>query len=82
MRSRCRVQTTTNDQRIHGLGEGRVVQNPFKMGYDGVNVAGTMIRERTEVQSTDTGVTVLTQENLTDPEVQAVLNPTCEEPPV
>jgi ribose transport system substrate-binding protein len=59
-----------------------VVQNPFKMGYDGVNAAVKMIRQGTQVQSEDTGVTFVTPQNLKDPNIQAVLNPSCAHPPV
>ncbi|MGH3089812.1 MAG: ABC transporter substrate-binding protein [Rubrobacteraceae bacterium] len=58
-----------------------VVQNPFKMGYDGVDAAVRIIREGASVESEDTGSTIVTRENLSDPEVQAVLNPSCEDPP-
>jgi ribose transport system substrate-binding protein len=59
-----------------------VVQNPFKMGYDGVNAAVRMVRTGAAVQSTDTGATYVTRENIDSPEVQGVLNPSCKNPPV
>jgi ribose transport system substrate-binding protein len=65
-----------------GLVSTLVVQNPFRMGYDGVNAAVKIIREGTQVESEDTGATIVTQENLEDEEVQSVLNPSCENPPV
>jgi ribose transport system substrate-binding protein len=34
------------------------------------------------VESEDTGSTIVTKDNLQDPEVQSVLNPSCENPPV
>ena len=58
-----------------------VAQNPFRMGYDGVNAAVEMIREGTQVEGADTGSTLVTQDNLDDSEVQAVLNPSCDNPP-
>jgi len=58
-----------------------VVQNPFKMGYDGVNAAVKMIRG-TPQQTEDTGVTFVTKANINDPKVQSVLNPSCSNPPV
>ncbi len=58
-----------------------VVQNPFRMGFDGVNAAVKMIRQHTQVQNEDTGVTFVTKANLNDPKVQAVLNPSCANPP-
>jgi ribose transport system substrate-binding protein len=59
-----------------------VVQNPFKMGYDGVNAAVRMVRTGADVKSTDTGATYVTKQNIDSPEVQGVLNPSCENPPV
>lgn len=64
-----------------GVISALVVQNPFRMGFDGVNAAVKMIRQRTQVQNEDTGVTFVTKTNLNDPKVQAVLNPSCANPP-
>ena len=73
-------------EEIQGVRDGvisaLVVQNPFRMGYDGVNAAVKIIREGTQVESQDTGATIVTQENLEDEEVQSVLDPSCEDPPV
>ncbi len=73
-------------EEIQGVREGvitaLVVQNPFRMGYDGVNAAVKIIREGATVESQDTGATIVTRDNLQDPEVQSVLNPSCENPPV
>jgi ribose transport system substrate-binding protein len=73
-------------EEIQGVRDGvisaLVVQNPFKMGYDGTNAAVKIIREGTTVESQDTGATIVTQDNLEDEEVQSVLNPSCENPPV
>ncbi len=65
-----------------GLVTALVAQNPFRMGYDGVNAAVRMIREGTEVEGADTGSVLVTQENLNDSDVQAVLDPSCENPPI
>ncbi|MQA84795.1 MAG: substrate-binding domain-containing protein [Streptosporangiales bacterium] len=65
-----------------GVISALVVQNPFRMGYEGVNGAVTAIREGKQVSSADTGVTFVTKENMNDPEVQSVLKPSCENPPV
>ena len=64
-----------------GVVTALVAQNPFRMGFDGVNAAVGAIREGEQPQSGDTGATLVTQENLNDPEVQAVLKPSCENPP-
>jgi ribose transport system substrate-binding protein len=75
-----------SEEMLKGVKEGTisalVVQNPFRMGYDGVNAAIRMIREGVDVDSEDTGATIVTQENLEDPEIQGVLNPSCENPPL
>jgi ribose transport system substrate-binding protein len=59
-----------------------VVQNPFKMGYDGLQAAVNMLRNHAKVASEDTGVTFVTKNNLNNPQIQAVLNPSCAHPPV
>jgi ribose transport system substrate-binding protein len=73
-------------EEIKGVKDGvisaLVVQNPFRMGYDGVNAAVSMIREGTDVDSEDTGVSFVTKENVDKPEVQSVLNPSCDDPPL
>jgi ribose transport system substrate-binding protein len=54
-----------------------VVQNPFKMGYDGLNAVVKEVRTGNPVATEDTGVTFVSKANINDPKVQAVLNPTC-----
>jgi ribose transport system substrate-binding protein len=65
-----------------GVISALVVQNPFRMGYDGVNAAVKTIREGVTVPSSDTGVSFLTAANLSSPENQMLLNPTCDNAPV
>lgn len=55
---------------IHAL----IVQNPFKMGYEGVKSAVSVLKGETVPAHIDTGVTVVTLENIDTPEVQALLN--------
>ena len=52
-----------------------VVQNPFRMGYDGVKAAIDSIEGRPVEKRIDTGVTIVTLDNLDDPEIQKLLNP-------
>ncbi|MGH3321102.1 MAG: ABC transporter substrate-binding protein [Streptosporangiaceae bacterium] len=59
-----------------------VVQNPFKMGYVGVKNIVAKIRKGKSLQSMDTGVTFVTKKNMGTPDVQSVLHPSCENPPV
>jgi ribose transport system substrate-binding protein len=64
-----------------GVIDALVVQNPFRMGFDGVNAAVKMIRTGKTVEGEDTGTTIVTQQNVDDPQVQAVLNPSCDNIP-
>ncbi|WP_035702781.1 ABC transporter substrate-binding protein, partial [Glycomyces tenuis] len=71
---------------IAALREGQisalVVQNPFNMGYLGVANMVEHLREGTPMASADTGVTFVTPENIDSEEVRAVLEPSCDNPPV
>ncbi|MGH3800154.1 MAG: substrate-binding domain-containing protein [Pseudonocardiaceae bacterium] len=58
-----------------------VVQNPFRMGFDSVNAMVQTVRTGQVASSADTGVTFVTQQNMNDPQVQAILKPSCENPP-
>lgn len=61
-----------------GVISALVVQHPFRMGYDGVNAAVTMLREGVTPPSGDTGVSFLSAENLTSAESQDLLEPSCD----
>lgn len=52
-----------------------VVQNPFKMGYEGVKTILDVKAGKTPPRRIDTGVTVVTRDNLDTPEVQELVNP-------
>jgi ribose transport system substrate-binding protein len=63
---------------LEGLNKGEisalVAQNPTKMGYEGVKTAVAAVKgEKVETQI-DTGVAVITKDNLKSPEVKEVLN--------
>ncbi len=64
-----------------GVVSALVAQNPFRMGYDGANAAIEEVRTGEGVEGGDTGATLVTQDNIDDEEVQAVLNPSCDDPP-
>jgi ribose transport system substrate-binding protein len=70
------------DAEIDALKEGviqaLIVQNPYKMGYEGVKAAIDAIEGR-EVDDIDTGVVVVTQDNLEEEEIQNLLYPEIEE---
>jgi ribose transport system substrate-binding protein len=56
---------------IHGL----VVQNPFKMGYEGVRSIVDFKAGRQVPKRIDTGAAVVTKENMNQPEMQKLINP-------
>lgn len=62
---------------VDGLKEGiidsLVVQNPFKMGYEGVKAVLAKLDGKAVSKRIDTGVALITQENLQTPEIQALL---------
>jgi ribose transport system substrate-binding protein len=56
---------------IHGL----VLQNPIRMGYLGVKTAVERIRGKTVEERIDTGVVIVTKENMDTPESKELLSP-------
>jgi ribose transport system substrate-binding protein len=62
---------------VNGLKSGRidslVVQNPYKMGYEGVKAIAMNIKGGTVEKKIDTGVTLVTKDNMNKPEVKALL---------
>lgn len=71
---------------VAGLRSGQisalVVQNPFRMGYFGVDKMVRHIRDKAPLASADTGVTFVTKANIDTAEIKAVLEPSCDNPPV
>jgi ribose transport system substrate-binding protein len=55
---------------IHAL----IVQNPHKIGYEGVKAAVSVLKGEDVPKRIDTGVTVVTLDNLEEPEIQALLS--------
>ena len=64
-----------------GVIDALIVQNPFRMGFDGVTAVVKQLRQGTKPSGADTGVTIVTKDNLDSPDVQAVLKPSCANPP-
>ena len=62
------------DGQINGL----AVQNPFKMGYEGVRVAAAVVRGDNYEKQYDTGVVMATPDNIEKPEIKEVLYPDVE----
>jgi ribose transport system substrate-binding protein len=58
-----------------GTIQALIVQNPFKMGYLGVQSALKAIRGEQVEKRIDTGVSVVTHENMAEPEIQRLLYP-------
>ena len=58
-----------------GAIQALIVQNPYRMGYEGVESAIAHLEGQQVDKRIDTGVTIVTQDNLNDPEVQQLLNP-------
>jgi ribose transport system substrate-binding protein len=60
-----------NGDQLHGI----VVQNPFNMGYLGVRTMVASLSGATVEQKIDTGVMLVTKDNMSSAEVQALLHP-------
>ncbi len=58
-----------------GVIQALIVQNPFRMGYDGVKMAVKAIKGEKIPKRIDTGVTVVTAENMKLPKIQDLLFP-------
>jgi ribose transport system substrate-binding protein len=63
---------------IDGLKAGQIdaliVQNPFKMGYEGVKAVVSAIKGQPVEKKIDTGVAVVTKDALDKPEIKTLLN--------
>jgi ribose transport system substrate-binding protein len=63
---------------IDGLKAGQidalVVQNPFKMGYEGVKAVAMAIQGKPVEKKIDTGVAVVTKDKLDQPDIKSLLN--------
>src|SRR5688572_22576848 len=60
-----------NNNQLHGI----VVQNPFNMGYLGVRTMVDSLLGKPVNRKIDTGVMLVTKENMQSPEVHALLHP-------
>lgn len=59
--------------------DGVVLQNPFEMGYQGVKTMVAHLRGTSVEKRIDTGVTVVTPDNIDTPASQALLHPPIKE---
>jgi ribose transport system substrate-binding protein len=64
------IEAMKNKQ-LHGI----VVQNPFNMGYLGVRTMVEHLQGKPVEKRIDTGVTLVTPENMNAPEIQTLLHP-------
>ena len=68
-----------NEQLVDALKQGEiqglVVQDPVKMGYLGVMAAVDVLRHRAVEPMIDTGVGLVTTENMDDPAIAALIHP-------
>lgn len=55
--------------------EGLVIQDPFKMGYLGVITMVDYLQKKSVEQRVDTGVYLITPDNLDDPQFKTLLHP-------
>ncbi len=58
-----------------GVLAGLVVQDPYRMGYDGVKTALAVSKGEKVETFVDTGANLVTKENMADPKIDALLNP-------
>ncbi len=58
-----------------GIIQALIVQNPFRMGYDGVHYAVLKLQGKPIPKRVDTGVTVVTRQNFRKPEIHRLLFP-------
>jgi ribose transport system substrate-binding protein len=59
-----------------------IVQNPFRMGFDSVVAMTEHIRKGISVGNSDTGVYVVTRQNMNQPAYSVILSPSCTNPPL
>jgi len=63
---------------VEGLKKGDldslIIQNPHKMGYEGVKAICRSLEGKEVPKEVDTGVELLTQDRLSDPKVLELLN--------
>jgi len=58
-----------------GVLAGLVVQDPYRMGYDGVKTALAVSKGEKVEAFVDTGANLVTKDNMADPKIDALLNP-------
>ncbi|MDE1997139.1 MAG: substrate-binding domain-containing protein, partial [Rhizobiaceae bacterium] len=54
---------------------GLVVQDPYRMGYDGIKTALAVSKGEKVEANVDTGANLVTKSNMSDPKIDALINP-------
>jgi ribose transport system substrate-binding protein len=54
---------------------GLVVQDPYRMGYDGIKTALAASKKEKVEANVDTGANLVTKANMADPKIDALINP-------
>ncbi|NTF85085.1 ABC transporter substrate-binding protein [Agrobacterium rhizogenes] len=54
---------------------GLVVQDPYRMGYDGIKTALAVSKGEKVEANVDTGANLVTKANMSDPKIEALINP-------
>ncbi len=67
------TETALLDGLKEGIIDSLVAQNPYKMGYEGVKAVIAKIDGQEVPRRIDTGVKLVTRDNLETPEIQALL---------
>lgn len=58
-----------------GTVDGLIVQDPYRMGHDGVKTALAVSKGEKVEKTVDTGANLVTKENMSDPKIDALLHP-------
>ena len=58
-----------------GVLAGLVVQDPYRMGYDGIKTALAASKKEKVEANVDTGANLVTKANMAEPKIDALLNP-------
>jgi ribose transport system substrate-binding protein len=73
------VTFDSDDKTVGYLSDGTisalVVQDPYRMGYDGVKTALAVSRGEKVPANVDTGANLVTKANMNDPKIDALIHP-------
>lgn len=80
VQDKVRVVSFDNDEKLvellaNGGVAALVVQDPYRMGYEGIKTAYAVAKGKPIKKAVDTGVTIITQANMGNPRARELLNP-------